>query len=95
MCSRLVLAKGRLTFVIKAVYPVDTRAFVVSSQNEEVFGVFDLVCKKKADCFERLFATVDVIAQEKVVRFWWESTVLEQPEQVIVLPVDIACPSGR
>jgi hypothetical protein len=59
---RLVRAKGRLTFVVKAVYPVDTRALVVSSQNKEVFGVFDLVCKKKADGFERLLATVDIIA---------------------------------
>jgi len=35
---------------------------MVSSQNEEVFGVFDLVCKEEADGLERLLATVDIIA---------------------------------
>jgi hypothetical protein len=40
---------GGLTFVVKAVYPIDTRTLVVSSQNKEVFGVFDLVCKEEAD----------------------------------------------
>ena len=52
----------RLTFVIEAVYPIDTRTLVISSQNEEVFGVFDLVCEEEADCLKRLLATVDVIA---------------------------------
>jgi len=37
------------TFVIETIYPIDTGAFVVASQNEEVFGIFDLVRKKKAD----------------------------------------------
>jgi hypothetical protein len=33
----------RPTFVVKPVDSVDTRALVVSSQDEEVFGIFDLV----------------------------------------------------
>ena len=32
----------RLAFIIEAVDPVDTSTFVVTSQDEEVFGVFDL-----------------------------------------------------
>jgi len=58
----VVQAKGKLTLVVKAVYPVDARTLVVSSQNEEVFGVFDLVCKEEADRLKRLLATVDIIA---------------------------------
>lgn len=60
--SRPVRRKGQLTFVVKAVYPIDTRTLVISSQNEEVFGVFDLVRKEEADGLKRLLATVDVIA---------------------------------
>ena len=36
--------QGR-TFVIKAIYPVDTGTFVIASEDEEVFGIFDLICK--------------------------------------------------
>jgi hypothetical protein len=32
-----------LAFVIEAVYAVDGGAFVVAAQDEEIFGVFDLV----------------------------------------------------
>jgi hypothetical protein len=34
------------TFIIEAVYPIDASAFMVPSQYEEVFRVFDLVRKE-------------------------------------------------
>ena len=34
--------EGR-TFVIKAIYPVDTGAFVITSEDEKVFWIFDFV----------------------------------------------------
>ncbi len=40
------------TFVIKAVYPIDAGTFMITSQDEEVFWIFDLVCKEEADGFE-------------------------------------------
>ncbi len=40
-----------LTFVIKAVNPVDTSTLVVSTQYEKVFGIFNLVGKEEADGF--------------------------------------------
>ena len=42
----------RRTFVVKAVYPIDTGTFVIASQDEEVFWIFDLVCKEEADSFQ-------------------------------------------
>ena len=30
-------------FVVKAIYSVNARAFVIAAQNEEVFGVFNLI----------------------------------------------------
>ena len=34
---------------------------------------------------------VHVVAQEEVVGLWWEASVFEQSEQVVILTVDIAC----
>lgn len=38
-----------LTFVVKSIHSIDGRALVISSEQEEVFWVFDLVGKKQAD----------------------------------------------
>ena len=79
-----------LAFIVETVNAIDGRAFVISSQNEEVLGVLDLVCQQKADGLEGLLATVDVIAEEEVVGLWREAAVLEEAESVVVLSVDVA-----
>lgn len=35
--------KSTTAFVVKAVYPIDAGAFMVATQNEEIFGILDLV----------------------------------------------------
>ena len=67
----------------------DVRALVVPPQQEEVLGVLDLVGQQQADGLERLFAAVDVVAEEEVVGFGREAAVLEQAQEVVVLSVDI------
>jgi hypothetical protein len=62
---------------------------VVPSQDEEVLGILDLVREQQADRLERLLATIDVVAQEQVIRFWGKAAVFEQTEEIIVLAVDI------
>jgi hypothetical protein len=62
---------------------------VVATEDEEVLGVLDLVCEEQADGLEGLLATVYVVAKEEVVGLWWETAVLEQAEQVIVLTVNV------
>ena len=79
-----------LAFIVEAVNAVDRGAFMVASEDEEVFGVLDLVCKQEADGLERLLATVDVVTKEEVVGFRREPAVLEEAQQIVVLPVDIA-----
>jgi hypothetical protein len=79
------------TLVVEAVDTVDGGALVVTTEDEEVFGVLDLVGEEKADGLKGLLASVDVIAEEEVVGFWWETAILEQPQKVIVLAVDITC----
>lgn len=62
---------------------------MVATQDEEVFGVLDLVGEQKADGLERLLASIYVISKEEVVRLWRETTILEEPKQVIVLAVNV------
>ena len=84
-----------LAFVIEAVDTVDGRAFVVPAEDEEVLRVLDLVGKKEADGLERLLATVDVVAEEKVVRLGREATVFEEAQKIVVLAVDISADLGE
>ena len=76
--------------IVKSVYTVDRGAFVVSTKNEEILGVFDLVCEKEAYSFKGLLPSIYVVTEEKIIRFWWEAAVLEEAEEVVVLAVDIS-----
>lgn len=78
-----------LALVVEAVDAVDGRAFVVTPQDEEVLGVLDLVGQEQADSLERLLAAVYIVAKEEVVGLGRESTIFEETEQVVVLPMDI------
>ena len=62
---------------------------MVSPQQEEVLRVFNFVGQQKTDGFQRLLPPVHVVAQEQVVAFWREASILKQPQQIIVLPVDV------
>jgi hypothetical protein len=78
-----------LALVVKTVDAVNRGALVVAAQDEEVLGILDLVGQEEADGLERLLSAINVVAKEEVVRLGREPAILEQPEQVIVLPVDI------
>ena len=45
----------------------------------------------KMKCKLNRMLPVHVVAQEEVVGLWWEASVFEQSEQVVILTVDIAC----
>lgn len=40
------------TFVVKSVDSINARTFMVSSQKEEVFWIFNLVCKQETNNFQ-------------------------------------------
>ncbi len=80
-----------LTLVVKPVDSVNAGTLVVAAQQEEVLRVLDLVGEQQADGLQRLLAPVHVVPQEQVVALGREATVLEQPQQVVVLTVDITC----
>jgi len=79
-----------LAFVVEAVDPVDGRALVVPTEQEEVLGVLDLVSQEQTDSLQRLLPSVHVIPQEQVVALRREAAVLEQSQEVVVLTVDVA-----
>jgi hypothetical protein len=79
-----------LALIVETVDTVDRGTLVVSTQNEEVFRVLDLVCKEEADGLEGLLATVDVVTEEEVVSLRRETAIFEETQEVIVLAVDIA-----
>jgi hypothetical protein len=83
-----------LALIVETVDTVDRGTLVVTTQNEEVLRVLDLVGEEKANGLERLLATVDVVAEEEVVGLWGETTVFEKTQQVVVLAVDITANLG-
>ena len=62
---------------------------MVSTKDEEVFRVLDLVCEKETDGFEGLFTPVDIVTEEEIIGFWWETAILEKSQKVIVLTVNV------
>ena len=48
-----------------------------------------LESEQQADGFKALLATIDVVAQKQVVCLRREPAILEQPQQVGILPVDV------
>lgn len=79
-----------LAFIVETVDTVDRGTLVVSAEDEEVLRVFYLVGEEQANGFQRLLASVDIIAKKQVVSLRRESSVLEEAQQVVVLSVDIA-----
>ena len=51
---------------------------MVSSQKEEIFRILDFVWQKKNDTLDRMFSSIDIVSQEKVVWITWLSTSLEK-----------------
>jgi len=89
--ARLVSEGVERTFVVKAVNSVDGGTLVVAAKDEKVFRVLDLVCEEKTNRLERLFASIDIVTEKEVVCFWGKAAILEQAEEVVILPVDVAC----
>ena len=62
---------------------------MVSSEQEKVFWVLDLVAEEENNRFDGLFPAVNVVAEEEVVGFRRETTILKDSKQIIVLAMDV------
>lgn len=76
--------------IIKSIYPIDACTFVISSEQKEIFRVLDFVSQQQADGFQRLLSSVNVVAEEKVIRLGGKASVLEEPQQIGVLAVYVS-----
>lgn len=77
------------TFIIEAVYPVDAGTLVISPQQKEVLRIFDFVCEQQTDGLQALLASINVVTKEQVVSLRWKPSVLEESQQICVLPMDV------
>lgn len=68
---------------------------MVPTEQKEVLRVLDLIGQQQTDGLQRLLAPVNVVPQEEVVALWREAAILEQPQKVIVLAMDVTCDPGN
>ena len=78
------------TLIIKTVQFVDLCRLVVSPQEEEVFGVLDLVAEEEDDGLDGLLAPVDIVPQKQIVLVGRVTSIVEYFQQVLKLSVDIS-----
>lgn len=64
---------------------------MISPQQEEVLWIFDFVGQEETDSLQGLLPPVHIVTQKQVVALWREAPIFKQPQQVIVLPVDVTC----
>lgn len=69
-----------LALVIKSIDSIDGSTLVISSQEEKVLWVFNLVSQEKAYSFETLLSSVDIVSQEEIVSIRGESSILKQSQ---------------
>lgn len=50
--------------IVESIDTVDRGTLVVAAKDEKVLRVLDLVCKQKADGFEGLLASVNIVSEE-------------------------------
>lgn len=63
---------------------------MIPAEHEEVLGILDLVSQDHNGALKALLSTVHVVAQEEIIRFGREASILEKPEHVAELPMSIA-----
>lgn len=63
---------------------------MVSSEQNNVFGVFELVTEEKLNGLYRVVASINKISNEDVSRSWKFPTDFKQFQDVIKLPMDVA-----
>lgn len=58
------------------------RTLMVSSEEEEVFGILDFVTQQEKDGFQTLLPAVDIITQEEIIGSRGETAHLEKANKV-------------
>jgi hypothetical protein len=76
-------------FIIEPINSINTSALVITSKDEKVFRILDLVGEQKADDLEGLLSPVDIITKEQIVGLGGESSIFKQSKKIRVLAMYI------
>lgn len=60
---------------------------MVTTEDEEILGILDLVGQEQADGLKGLLASVDVVTKEEVVGFRGETAIFEESKKIVILAV--------
>ena len=82
-------------FIIKPVDLGDLATLMISSQNSDSFLIADFKCDEQSYCFDRIIASVHIVAHEKIISIGRSSSNLKQLHQVVELPMHISAHSYR
>jgi hypothetical protein len=88
-------SESSLALIVKSVNTVDRCTFMVTTENEKVLGVLDLVGKQKTNGLQTLLTTIHVVSKEYVIRLRWESTIFKQAQKIVVLAVNVTANLDR
>ena len=69
-----------LALVVKPVHTIDSCRFVIAAQQKEILRILYLVSKQEANSLDGLLATVDIVAEKKIVGVWGEPTILKKSQ---------------
>ena len=77
-------------FVVEAVDLGDLPTFVIATDESDAVGIADLEGQKEEEGLDGVVAPIDKVAEEQVILVGAFAADLEQLDEVVELPVDIA-----
>lgn len=91
-----IFTKASIALLTQSQVFVDVAIFVVTTQHEDLLGVFELKSHQKTDNFQTLATFINVVTQEKVIkttdvtRFTWGAPDIQESHQIDVVTMDVA-----
>ena len=73
----------------KPVYLRNVGAFVIASEHVNHVGVLNFVAEKEANALNALLTSVHIVAQEEVPCLWRTACIVEKPQEVKILSMDV------
>lgn len=75
--------------IVESIDAIDRAALVISTQHEEVLGVFDFVRQQEANGLKAVGSSINIVAKEEVISLWREATILKEAKEVVILAVNV------
>ena len=77
-------------FIVESINPCNIGTLMIAAEDEKVFRELELIAEQKEDGLKALFSTVYIVPKEQIIGFWRKATHLKEPDEIIVLPMDVA-----